>query len=53
MEGIVDEDLLNSWNYEKGHIPVNPSLGLCCVPQLGQYSEEYAWLEPTLAINCS
>lgn len=56
------EDVFNKFNYEfeEGFdfIPDDPQiknqevLGLSCIPQLGQYGDEYHWLTPTMVMRC-
>ena len=68
MENIMmDEDFLNKFNFtadeEAGkkavpHLPkhsqvrINQSLGMNCIPHLGQYGDEYQWLVPCMTMMC-
>ena len=51
------DDIFNKFNFvseskvENGQIAMNHSLGMSCIPQLGQYGDEYQWLQPCLAIK--
>ena len=56
------EDVLNKFNFDSEEnlnflpedckLQVQQSLGLACIPQLGQYGDEYQWLQPCMAMRC-
>ena len=33
-------------------VGVNAALGMSCIPHLGQYAEEYNWLQPSMTMRC-
>lgn len=63
-----EDDFLNKFNFtgdekdEKAktvpylpkysQVRANQSLGLSCIPHLGQYGDEYQWLMPCMTMNC-